>query len=210
LPFVPKYEKEILNSLILYAGLFLLTEREALEYIKEKLGKKISRRRYYYYRKKLGLQFLDAYTIFRCLQKEYSFDNKHNYEYLPDPLYMTRILGKSNKIINNSIFNPTELLRNFDLDFQISKKNLKILPINSIIREEYVICGKKYCNIKHGPYLYGYWRDSKNKNRKKLNKKYIGKIDPREKNNIEFNKVINDLLSTLKEMNIVDNYINQA
>ncbi len=181
--FVSTDEKEILKLLILYSGLFLLTEKEALEYIKEKLGKKISRRRYYYYRSQLGLQTLHTYTIFRYLHhNEYFFDNKENYKYYPDPIYIERILDKSNRIIRNAIFDTAELFKDLNSDFQTSEKNLKSVPSKATIREEYVKCGKLYCKTLHGPYYYGYWRDNDRKN-KKLCKKYIGKVDPRQRNN---------------------------
>lgn len=168
--------------MILYSGLFLLTEKEALDYIKEKLGKKISRRRYYYYRKRLGLQSLDTYTIFRLLQYDYFDDNNKNYKYYPDLIYIERILDKSNKIVRRSIFATAELLTDHDLNFQTSEKNFKGISSKATIREEYIKCGKPYCKTKHGPYYYAYWRNHNRKN-KKLYKKYIGKVDPRQSNN---------------------------
>lgn len=201
MPFVSKDEKEILKLLILYSALFLLTEKEALEYIKEKLGKTISRRRYYYYRSQLGLQTLDTYSLFRYLQNEDFLNNvysKKNYEYYPNPNYVERILDKSNRIIRNSIFDTAELFKDLNSDIQTSEKNLKDIPSKATIREEYVNCSKPYCKTLHGPYYYGYWRDN-NRNNKKLYKKYIGKVDPREnKNNGEFNRNVSESLLSLK------------
>ncbi len=52
------------------------------------------------------------------------------------------------------------------------------LPSNYTIREEFVKCGKEFClHCPHGPYYYAYWKDSTTK---KLKKKYIGIIDPRQ------------------------------
>ena len=197
MPFVSKDEKEILNLLILYSGLYLLTENEALDYIKEKLGKKISRRRYYYYRSHLRLQTLDTYTLFRYLQNECFLDNKEYYKYHPDPIYTERILGKSNKIVRRSIFDIAELFKDLNSDIQTSEKNFKDISSNATIRKEYVTCGKPYCKTKHGPYYYAYWRD--HRKNKKLCKKYIGKVDPRQSNNDkEVNRNVNESLLYVK------------
>lgn len=201
MPVVSKDEKEILKLLILYSGLYLLTENEALEYIKEKLGKKISRRRYYYYRSQLGLKTLDTYTLFRHLQNECFLDDlvdKENYNYYPDPIYIERILDKSNKIVRRAIFATAKLLTDLKSDIQTSEKNLKDIYLKATIREEYVKCGKPYCKTKHGPYYYAYWRDKDRKN-KKLCKKYIGKVDPRQNNiNKEINRNVYESLLYIK------------
>lgn len=33
------------------------------------------------------------------------------------------------------------------------------LPRNATIRKEYVKCGKNNCEVFHGPYYYGYWKE---------------------------------------------------
>jgi hypothetical protein len=145
------------------------------------------------------LQFLDTYTIFHYLQNEFSFDNKKNYEYHPDSNYIERILDKSNRIASSAIFDTASLLTDFNAEFQTSERNLKNVTSKATIREEYVKCGKAYCNVKHGPYYYAYWRNHDgNKKGKKQYKKYIGKIGPRERNNIEFNRIICEFLLFLK------------
>lgn len=54
----------------------------------------------------------------------------------------------------------------------------KLIPENATIRKEYVKCGKVPCyHIKHGPYYYAYWKDSKTK---QLKKKYIGTHIPKQ------------------------------
>ena len=45
------------------------------------------------------------------------------------------------------------------------------MPENATIRKEYIKCGKKMCEIEHGPHYYAYWKDPEGK---KLKKKYIG------------------------------------
>jgi hypothetical protein len=52
----------------------------------------------------------------------------------------------------------------------------KLIPENATIREEYVKCGKEFCEEKHGPYYYAYWKDPESK---KLKKKYIGTHAPK-------------------------------
>lgn len=50
-----------------------------------------------------------------------------------------------------------------------------IIPNNATIRQEYVKCSNLDCkelHKPHGPYLYAYWKDKENK---KLRKKYIGR-----------------------------------
>jgi hypothetical protein len=47
----------------------------------------------------------------------------------------------------------------------------KSIPEIATIRKEYIKCGKKLCEEKHGPYYYAYWKDPEVK---KLKKKYIG------------------------------------
>jgi len=58
------------------------------------------------------------------------------------------------------------------------KKIINSLPKNATIREEFIKCGKPSCSLcPHGPYYYSYLRD---KVTKKLRKKYLGVIDPRQ------------------------------
>jgi hypothetical protein len=52
------------------------------------------------------------------------------------------------------------------------------IPENATIRKEYIRCGKEMCEDKHGPYYYAYWKDRESK---KLKKKYIGDHMPKEK-----------------------------
>lgn len=42
-------------------------------------------------------------------------------------------------------------------------------------RSEYVRCGRGCRGCPHGPYWYAYWREGR-----RLRKRYIGKVDPRE------------------------------
>ncbi|MDR4490241.1 MAG: hypothetical protein R2685_04990 [Candidatus Nitrosocosmicus sp.] len=52
-------------------------------------------------------------------------------------------------------------------------QNVSSLPSKSFIKCEYVKCGKPNCDQEHGPYYFGYWKD---KETKKLRKKYLGKL----------------------------------
>ena len=67
----------------------------------------------------------------------------------------------------------------------ISIQKFSELPKNVTIREEYVKCGKKSCELEHGPYYYAYWKEKVvgGDNEKpvsilKLRKKYIGSYLP--------------------------------
>ncbi len=57
------------------------------------------------------------------------------------------------------------------------------LPDSYNPREEYIRCGKdktKKCkSCPHGPYYYAYWKQKSSTNDGKVNKKYLGTIDPR-------------------------------
>ena len=54
---------------------------------------------------------------------------------------------------------------------------VKSIPENTTIRKEYVKCGKEICGQKHGPYYYANWKDPESK---KLKKKYIGDLMPKD------------------------------
>ena len=45
-------------------------------------------------------------------------------------------------------------------------------------RKEYVKCRKEICEYRHGPYYYAYWKDPESK---KLKKKYVGIMPPKDK-----------------------------
>ncbi len=64
--------------------------------------------------------------------------------------------------------------------YPLSDDGLNSLPDYATIREEFIKCGKDTCNLcPHGPYYHAYWRDkTKDNNKSKIRKKYIGSIDP--------------------------------
>lgn len=193
------HQRKLLKCLILYSRLFLLSEKEALEYIKEKLGRSISRRTYFYYKNFLNLKSLDNYTIFLYLH-EYLKDermNKNSYIYYPNSDCIKKYYNKISKIAKRSISDFILVFNNFKLDIENSEKNFNSIPSSSVtIREEYIKCSR-LCNHMHGPYYYAYFRD-KNKDRKKLIKRYLGKINPKE-NNKEFKELINEILNIEKK-----------
>ena len=57
--------------------------------------------------------------------------------------------------------------RSSGLLMKVLVRDLKVIPLNATIRQEYVKCG---CQKSHGPYFYAYWKEDK-----KLNKRYVGK-----------------------------------
>lgn len=66
-----------------------------------------------------------------------------------------------------------KLMRKSESDYDKFIQNMVSLPVNAFIKKEYTKCGQSNCDEDHGPYYYGYWKD---KETKKLRKKYLGKI----------------------------------
>ena len=94
---------------------------------------------------------------------------------------LEKVLAQANKAIERSqkLFNKIK-------SREVACSNrAKSIPENATIRKEYIKCGKKFCEQKHGPYCYAYWKDSESK---KLKKKYIGDHIPTdEKSNDDLN-----------------------
>lgn len=73
-------------------------------------------------------------------------------------------------------------IKQFKESGKLSKDRLNSLHNNATIREEFIKCGKANCNLcPHGPYYYGYWKEkTKDGNKSKLRKRYLGASDPRQ------------------------------
>jgi hypothetical protein len=91
---------------------------------------------------------------------------------------LQKVLANANKAIERA----TNLINKIKSRQLTCANRAKSLPENATIRKEYIKCGKKICQQKHGPYYYAYWKDPETK---KLKKKYIG-------NHILKNKQLND------------------
>ncbi|HJT48071.1 MAG TPA: hypothetical protein VJ729_07790 [Nitrososphaeraceae archaeon] len=87
------------------------------------------------------------------------FGNKHT--------SLQRLLANANKTTERA----TKFLNKMKLKQIAYANRSKSIPENATIRKEYIKCGKEFCELKHGPYYYAYWKDPESK---KLKKKYIG------------------------------------
>lgn len=172
---------------------YSLTEKESIETINDTLDKKISRRTYYNYKKKLYDKDIikkimgsiyDTQAL-RCLIFDLEDEDK-------DKSLEADIL------IGDQLPNKEDVFHNIDIQKEEQRKVEKIkslitkfenqmnqppqrydgVPKNANIREEFIKCGKEKCiGCPHGPYYYAYWRDVTTK---KLRKKYIGQFNPKE------------------------------
>jgi hypothetical protein len=101
---------------------------------------------------------------------------------------LTSLDNKLMKIRYKTIMQRGEKLLNKIKSARVSSINrAKSIPNNATIRKEYVKCGKPYCQERHGPYYYAYWKDANDI--RKLKKKYIGKYlrrnDNKDKNSVK-------------------------
>jgi hypothetical protein len=185
-------DKNYLKLLILDCKTFHLNEKESIAYISNKLNRKIARTLYYICKKEMSDN--DSFTyIFSDSKWEKSFSFIH------EIAIRNRILNSSVdiRIRSHNAWNDPEFVDKYSDRFfadgyalveqtkrmsarinsqqYVSSKNFASVPSNATIREEYVKCGNPYCyRCKHGPYYYAYWKEGR-----RLNKKYIGKYDPR-------------------------------
>lgn len=170
-----------------------LSDKESLETINKILDKEISRRTYYNYKKKL-------YDKVIINQLKGSIYDHHMMRYLLLNLEETdwKDSAKADFLVTRQLPDRKDIFHDTDLQkpafdrFEITKTKIakleyqlneplqryKTVPKNAIVREEFVKCGKENCNdCAHGPYYYAYWKDIATK---KLKKKYLGVIDPRQ------------------------------
>ena len=87
---------------------------------------------------------------------------------------LQKLLANANKTTERA----TKFLNKIKTKQLTFANRAKSIPENATIRKEYIKCGKEFCELKHGPYYYAYWKDPENK---KLKKKYIGDQMPKDK-----------------------------
>jgi hypothetical protein len=201
-----RQRKHLLVELIISCELKRATEKEALAFIKRKMGKSISRRTYYRYKQALyNSQILKkTQSLFpnlsiggksRLFPERTYFNSEakesHNYmdfidiDFIPEGIY--KVISEGYKTINN--FRDSVNRRN-KLK-QTSRTNYELVPKKATIRKEYIKCSNYYCRrCKHGPYYYAYWRDQG-----KRYKKYLGKYDPRNNESIKLTDMTPFLIS---------------
>lgn len=173
---------------------YQLTEKESLETISKILGKDISRRTYYNYKKKLydkdilkqlKNSMYDS-QMMRCLLLDLEDTDKDEGE-RADKLVAEQLSDRKD-IFHDTVKQQVELAKSNEMtkamlnqSEEIFDKPIQIynsIPKKSTVKEEFVKCGKEICNVcPHGPYYYAYWRDNTSR---KLKKKYLGMIDPRQ------------------------------
>ena len=194
---ISENEQVLLKRLILYSELFDLSIDETLEYIKDKIGKYIAKRTYYYYKNKFSIKkyknILELYLSHGEFLMKYS-NNVDEKKYYPNLIYLERYSVNYYSRMNKEIINSYYSLLDFGFTLQASEKKYEHIPMGATVREEFVSCCKSYCNLKHGPYYYAYWRDKKSR---KLNKKYLGKFDPRVNASKEIRYLTNEIFPVI-------------
>jgi len=172
-----------------------LNEKESIDSINKVLcNKSISRRTYYNYKKKL----YDSQTFGLLKNSCYNTIGVKLF-ILDDILSDVEQTNKADKLIGHQFPKRKQVLEDEEkqkeeLDRIMNRAQSDIsrfkemetrqspidstLPSNHTIREEFIKCGKEFClQCPHGPYYYAYWKDSATK---KLKKKYLGVLDPRQ------------------------------
>lgn len=216
-------EKRILAFIVTNCELYYLNESEAMVYIEDNLGRPVSRRTYYYYKRRIyrihekysnysealkmshpllfkkcckPLLAVDKITMFRNgLKEKINLEKYDRLTFIPHYFKVFESgVGKSIESLEKSISN---------LESNVVTVNGTSIPFpaNATVREEFVKCGKLFCHrCPHGPYYYAYWRDEN----RKLRKKYLGTNKPRtgqEKPN-------SNLLSLIRKQKSNDNLVN--
>jgi hypothetical protein len=215
-------EKRTLSYLITNCEIYQLNEKEALEYIKNKFSKSISRRAYYNYKNKVYEEhdknslYSGLYRFQESKQRSKDITSlsmiSHRERIIQDGLLNGNITSRNEfskldntqislkKMREKAIFlikESEKVLVKINSKTQTANRNSKAIPKNATIRKEYVKCGKDFClKCEHGPYYYAYWRDKSGK----LKKKYIGRNNPSERTGKEIrdNYYNNDLENILR------------
>lgn len=172
-----------------------LNERESIESINRVLGdKSISRRKYYNYKKKLydsqtfgllkntcyntiGVKLFMLDSILDDWEQTKKADELIRQQF-PKRKQILEDEEKQKEELNN-VMNSAQSSINKFKEIEIRQSQIvSTLPSNHTIRKEFIKCGKEFClQCPHGPYYYAYWKDSTTR---KLKKKYLGVIDPRQ------------------------------
>jgi hypothetical protein len=214
-------EKMSLSYLITNCEIYQLNEKEALQYIKNKFSKSISRRAYYNYKSQMykdhdkNAPFFGLFRFHESKQRSKDMaslslmsnreriiqDGLINGNFIHDEfsrlddhkLSLKKMYDKAGSIIKQG----ESLVAKMNSKREIANRNFQVIPQNATIREEYVKCGKDFCHkCGHGPYYYAYWRDKSGK----LKKKYMGRNNSSERTGkeIQNNYHNNDLENILR------------
>jgi hypothetical protein len=172
-----------------------LDERESIESINRVLGdKSISRRTYYNYKKELydsqtfgllknscyntiGVKLFILADILSDVEQTKKADKLIGKQF-PKRKQVLEDEEKQKEELNNVMNRAQSDISKFNEMETRQSKIESTLPPNHTIREEFVKCGKEFClQCPHGPYYYAYWKDSVTR---KLKKKYLGVMDPKQ------------------------------
>ncbi len=195
-------EQQLLLQLIKSCEYYHLSEKQSIECINKILNRNISRRTYYIYKHKLFTNdvfsrlkesiyssHLDRISLL-LLNDDADFEvrakvNKLIADQFPDKVlshlqypYITDNNENTKGEPKNTLLADIRKIKEKN---RLSNDKLNPLPKNATIRGEFIKCGKEACNLcPHGPYYYSYWKEkTKDDNKSKLRKKYLGVIDPR-------------------------------
>ncbi len=196
-------EQQFLLQLIRSCEYHHLSEKQSIGCVNKILDRNISRRTYYNYKNKL---YKD--DIFNKLKESIynSHLNRLSILLLNDDAD-SEVRAKVNELVagqfpdkekpsfilpshycDGNDDNTKGKLKDVLAKIKRSKKTEKLandrlnpIPKNATIREESIKCGKVNCNqCPHGSYYYAYWKEkTKDDNKSKLRKKYLGVMDPR-------------------------------
>lgn len=227
-----KKRKQLLLELVSSCELYHLNEKESMKFINNFLyNDSISRRSYYYYKKQV-YEEEDEFTIGRrnffkncpsfktmniplfdtkTLKKDYPNplvdhvvfmhffgSDKNNYPKHHQKLYSDcdSFLQKANRFRER-----------LDSQSNFSKNIVNSIPVNATIRKEYIKCRKYDClRCPHGPYYYAYWKEKNTtiENKTVLRKRYLGRYNPRPKNNNKDDNKGDKLIKSLQNHQKLD------
>lgn len=185
-------DKKYLKLLILDCETFHLNEEESIAYITTKLNKKISRTSYYTCKREMADNNCLT-SLFSDRKWEKSFSGLHRsalrnsilnsstdrrirfHDAWNDPEFVSKYSDRFFADGYSLVEQTKRMSARINSQQDLTSKNYASVPSNATIRKENVKCGNSMCyRCKHGPYFYAYWKEGR-----RLNKKYIGKYDPR-------------------------------
>ena len=196
-------EQQLLLQLMKSCEYYHLNETQSIGCINKILNRNISRRTYYLYKRKLY-----SHGVFKRLKESIYNSQLDRMSLLilnddADPevrakvnesiisqfldnekssfLLQAQYLAENNENMKDKVKDIFVKIRKFEEKDNTSKNRLNSIPKNATIRQEFVKCGKPSChNRSHGPYYFAYWKDkTKDDNKSKLRKKYLGTTEPR-------------------------------
>lgn len=197
-------KEQFILQLIRSCEYYRLNEKQSMGCISKILNRNISRRSYYNYKRKLY-----AHDVFHRLKESiYNSQldrlsilllnddadvevrtkvNEMVVDQFPEKeksafLLPSQYGAENNESMKDKVKEVHTKIRHFKDIGNLSKVRLNSLPKNATIREEFIKCSKISCNnCPHGPYYYAYWKyKTKDDNKSKLRKRYLGTTDPRQ------------------------------